>query len=145
MIFSANFFTLDNGIKILNLLCDTILIVKKLLILVVVSVSLFEILGGSVRLEFALKKAAKFIARISLASPDLQKLIEYMEYFSSWYAPVTPAPLPLKNSLVPSVAVAERLNDVSSAGRNVPCFLVPPVMSLHRIGTAFLGVAKDQA
>ncbi len=53
----------------------------------------------SVKLERALHLARKEINRLFLTRSELEHLTEYLEFYASWYAAVTPASAELRNSL----------------------------------------------
>jgi hypothetical protein len=53
----------------------------------------------SAKFEKALHHARKEIKRLHIKHGDLEHLAEYLEFYASWYAPVTPASLELRSSL----------------------------------------------
>ena len=50
----------------------------------------------------ALEQAQELIDELDLDPADFQHMIEFIEFYLSWYAPVTPAPYTLRESLSPT-------------------------------------------
>lgn len=57
--------------------------------------------GFSKKYQTSWVQATARARRLSLRPDDATNLIEYMEYYSSWYAGVTPAPVALYEKLSP--------------------------------------------
>lgn len=69
---------------------------------------------ASTKYQAALNKAQQALQDLNVADDDLQNLIEYMEYYASWYASVTPAPVVLKQTLSPaSLAFIEQVKNIA--------------------------------
>jgi hypothetical protein len=69
----------------------------------------------SEKYEKIVHKAYKQIKKLSLSQEDLEHLAEYLEFYASWYAAVTPASAELRESLPPrALEFVEKIKKIAN-------------------------------